>query len=253
MVDIINPLGVSWGVWFATLGIAFMAGVSKSGLKGLIMVGIPVLAGLYGAKESTGILLPFLIFGDILAINLYYKHANYRHMLRLLPFAVIGVLVAVAVGRFINDKQFAIIMASVILVGLGLILLNDLMAREKSIFQHRVVSPLFGLGGGFATMIGNMAGPIFSLYLLSLKLPKKEFIGTGAMFYLTLNLFKVPFHFLSWGTMSWASVGMNLVMLPAVIAGFAVGSHIVRYIPEAWYRYLVVAMTAAAAVMLYFR
>lgn len=253
MLEIINPLGVSWGVWFATLGIAFMAGVSKSGLKGLIMIGIPIMAGLYGAKLSTGILLPFLIFGDLMAIHLYYKHANYRHMIKLLPYAVIGILAAVFTGSFINDKQFAVIMATVILVGLGLILLNDLLAREKSILQNRFVSPLFGLGGGFATMIGNMAGPIFSLYLLTLKLPKKEFIGTGALFYITLNLFKVPFHFTVWGTMTWASVWMNVVMLPAVFLGFATGSRIVNYIPETWYRYLVLAMTAAAAVMLYFK
>ena len=253
MFEILNPLAVSWPVWFATLGIAFMAGVSKSGLKGLIMIGIPILAGLYGAKQSTGILLPFLIFGDIMAIHLYFKHANYRHMVRMLPFAVVGILVAVYTGKYINDRQFTHVMATVVLVGLVLILVNDLSKSKESILKHKAISPIFGLGGGFATMIGNMAGPIFSLYLLTLRLPKKEFIGTGAMFYLTLNLFKVPFHMASWGTITLKSLWMNVVMLPVVVLGFAVGSRIVRYIPEHIYRYLILVVTAVSAAMLYFK
>ncbi|MFT3741061.1 MAG: sulfite exporter TauE/SafE family protein [Breznakibacter sp.] len=253
MYEIINPLAVSWPVWFGTLGIAFFAGVSKSGLKGLIMIGIPILAGLYGAKQSTGILLPFLIFGDILAIRLYFKHANYRHMVKMLPYAVVGILLAVYTGKYINDKQFTHVMATVVLVGLALIVVNDLSKSNESILKHKAISPIFGMGGGFATMIGNMAGPIFSLYLLTLRLPKKEFIGTGAMFYLTLNLFKLPFHFVSWGTMTWQSLWMNVVMLPVLLLGFVAGSRIVRYIPEKLYRHLILLVTSISAIMLYWK
>ncbi len=59
--SIINPLQVSWGIWFITLGCAFINGLSKSGLKGVGMVTIPILAYFYGGMMSAGLLLPFLI------------------------------------------------------------------------------------------------------------------------------------------------------------------------------------------------
>lgn len=102
-------------------------------------------------------------------------------------------------------------------------------------------------------MIGNLAGPVFSLYLLTLKLPKKEFIGMGAMFYLTLNIFKIPFHIWSWHTITFDTLQMNLVMFPIVLIGFALRSRMVRIIPESAYRYFVLGITAISALMLYFK
>ena len=37
------------------------------------------------------------------------------------------------------------------------------------------------------------AGPIFAIYCLAVGLPKLEFVGTGAWFFLIVNAFKVPF------------------------------------------------------------
>ena len=73
MYDILNPLHSDWTTWSLTLLCAFLVGVSKSGLKGTGMLAIPVLAHLYGGKASVGILLPFLIMGDLLAVKFYFK------------------------------------------------------------------------------------------------------------------------------------------------------------------------------------
>ncbi|MBN2519888.1 MAG: sulfite exporter TauE/SafE family protein [Bacteroidales bacterium] len=253
MVDFINPLNVSWGVWFVTLFAAFLAGLSKSGIKGIVMIAIPVLANIYGAKESTGILLPFLIFGDLFALNIFYKSCKIKIILKLLPYAVIGVLIAVFVGNRLDNRHFSFIIASILLVCVILILYFDLTRQKVSIFEHRIVSPLFGLGGGFATMMGNLAGPIFNLYLVSMKLPKKEFIGTGALFFLILNLFKVPFHFFSWGSITTSSLQMNIVMVPAIYIGSLLGSKIVNYISDNVYRYFILIVTSISAVLLFFK
>ena len=39
----------------------FILGMSKAGLKGLGIIVVAILANVYGAKASTGILLPLLI------------------------------------------------------------------------------------------------------------------------------------------------------------------------------------------------
>ena len=253
MSQLFNPMSLSWSVWFITLAVAFLAGLSKSGLKGIVMLGIPVLAFLYGAKQSTGILLPFLVMGDLLAIKMYWAHADWKHVVKLLPFAVVGVLIAVFTGNYIDDRQFKVSMATILLLCILLILYNDLRKSPNSILHHPKVLPVFGLAGGFATMIGNLASPVFSLYLLTLKLPKKEFIGTGAMFYLTLNLFKLPFHVWTWNTITLSSFQMCFFMLPVVVLGFVIGSRLVRLIPESAYRYFILIVTAISSFMLYFK
>jgi uncharacterized protein len=251
MLELINPLNVTWYVWFMTLFVAFIAGVSKSGLKGLVMIGIPILAQLYGAKESTGIILPFLIFGDLFALREYSKSSNKGMVYKLFPYAIIGILGGTFAGNYLNNEQFTFAIASIILVCVGLIIYTEFKPIKGSIFDHPIVSPIFGLAGGFATMVGNLAGPIFSLYFLSMKLTKRQFIGTGALFYLFLNLFKVPFHCISWGTINRSSFQMNLVMLPAVYLGSIVGEKVVNYIPEKEYRYFILTVTAISAVLLY--
>ena len=50
-----------------------------------------------------------------------------------------------------------------------------------------------GMLAGFLTMVGNIAGAVASVYLLSMGLEKREFMGTGAWYYLIGNTVKVPF------------------------------------------------------------
>ena len=89
-----------------------------------------------------------------------------------------------------------------------------------------------------------------AVYLLSMRLPKNEFIGTAAWFFLVINLFKVPFHVFVWETISWQSVKLNLIALPVIIAGVYLGIWLVKRINEKYYRWLVIGMTLLAAAAL---
>ena len=248
--SILNPLQVTWGVWLITLGCAFINGLSKSGLKGVGMVTIPILAYFYGGMMSTGLLLPFLIFGDIFALRYYHRSAKWKQVKKLLPWALVGILVALLVGKMVNDATFRNIIAIIVFICLGIIILFDILGKKVDFSKSRSLSGLTGLSGGFATMIGNAAGPIFDLYLLSMRLPKINFIGTGAVFYLTLNIIKLPLHFFIWKSVTLLSLQMNLVMIPAVFLGAVAGKKIVGYIPEKAFRYFVVLVIAVSALLL---
>ena len=252
MYDILNPLHSDWTTWSLTLLCAFLVGVSKSGLKGTGMLAIPVLAHLYGGKASVGILLPFLIMGDLMAVKFYFKSGNIKLILKLIPWAVIGILTAVFVGNRINDTQFKHTIAIAILICLVLLLYNEFKSKAN-ISSSKIFSGSLGLAGGFATMIGNAAGPIFNLYLLSMRLPKEVYIGTGAWFYLFLNVFKIPFHILSWNTIDLSTLQLNFVMLPVLVIGAFLGKKIVSYIPEKPYRYLIFTIISLSAIVLFFK
>jgi uncharacterized membrane protein YfcA len=253
MLEILNPLHTTWNTWFITLFCAFLIGISKSGLKGVSMVAIPALAFLYGGKASVGIMLPFLIMGDALALAFYFKSGKIKHILKLIPWAIIGVLIAVYVGNQINDQQFTTTIAIAILVCLVLLIYNEFRKSKVNLTNNKVFSGSLGLMGGFATMMGNAAGPIFNLYLLSVRLPKESYIGTGAWFYIFLNCFKVPFHVISWQTINWQTIQLNMIMFPALFIGALIGKKVVSYIPERSYRYLIFAVILLSAILLLFK
>jgi uncharacterized membrane protein YfcA len=247
---ILNPLNVSWGVWFITLGCAFINGLSKSGLKGIAMVTVPVLAYYYGGMTSTGIVLPFLIIGDIFALRYYHRSAQWQQVKKLLPWAIAGIFLAVLVGKMVNDSIFRNIIAIIVFLCLALMFIFDLTGKKADLSKSKPLSIFTGLSGGFATMIGNAAGPIFDLYLLSMRLPKINFIGTGAIFYLTLNFIKLPLHIFVWKSVTLSSLQMNFVMIPAVYLGTMVGRKIVSLIPEKAFRYFVLIVIAISAFLL---
>ena len=253
MTEILNPLNISITVWLLTLVSAFLVGLSKSGIKGIGMVTIPLMVYLYGAQASVGILLPILVFGDIMALIQYHKSGRFKEILRLFPFAAVGIIVAVLVGSYINDKQFRDAIAGVLLLSLVIMLFNEIRGKKESLSNSIFFRSFFGITGGFATMIGNAAGPIFNLYILSMRMPKNSFIGTGAWFFLALNLFKVPFHVFSWHTITTQTFQMDILMIPGIIVGAIAGKRIVKLIPEKAYRLFIYVVIFLSSVMMFFK
>ena len=62
----------------------------------------------------------------------------------------------------------------------------------EAVLDRKWFTGLMGLLAGFGTVVGNAAGPAMSIYLLSKKLDKHEFIGTSAWLFFLVNSSKVP-------------------------------------------------------------
>jgi len=71
---------------------------------------------------------------------------------------------------------------------------------------------MIGMTAGVTTMLANAAGPVMTAYLLAMRLPKHEFIGTGAWYFLMINCLKVPFS-MNLGFINPMSLKINLAML----------------------------------------
>ncbi|PHI19968.1 hypothetical protein CEQ90_10485 [Lewinellaceae bacterium SD302] len=235
---------------YALFGAAFIMGLAKSGIKGLTMLAVPLLALNFGAKASTGLLVPILLAGDILAVIYYRRSANWKYVFRLIPAAVIGVVVAVVVGDWVNERTFQLIVSIVVLLSLGLIIYLERYPLDPKITQNRLPAFIAGLAGGFTTMIGNVGGPVMNVFLLSMRLPKLEFLGTAAYFFLLINIVKFPFHYFIWNTVSARTLLQDLITFPVIAIGFFIGIQIVKRIPEREFRYLVIVVTAVVAVRL---
>ncbi|MDB4334794.1 sulfite exporter TauE/SafE family protein [bacterium] len=252
-IDIINPLQTSWATWGVTILCAMIIGISKSGLKGFGMITIPILANLYGGMLSTAIILPFLVFGDTYALYFYRASAEWKYIKKVYPWALVGIAVALVIGKFISDSQFRYAIAISVLICLIILVYKELKGGKMDFVKRDWFSTTLGLSGGFATMIGNAAGPIFNLYLLSMRLPKNTFIATGAWFFLTLNLIKIPLHLWVWDSMNMKTLQLNFVLLPTLLAGATFGKYLVKKIPERPYRIFVIVTMGVTSILLFFK
>ena len=98
-------------------------------------------------------------------------------------------------------------------------------------------------------MMANAAGPIFAIYLLSLSVPKMEFVGTGAWFFLLLNTLKVPYSY-QMGLIGFDTLSINLVLIPLIPLGLLIGKAIVGRLPQKAFNTIVLVFTAIAAIRL---
>lgn len=244
--------GASFSGWAMALSAAFLIGISKSGLKGLSLFNVTLLALAFGAKSSTGIIMPFLVLGDILAVVYYNRHAQWRPILKILPWMVIGILLGVLVGKDLPERLFKIAMVIIIFISLGLMVFWDIR-KSKTVPKHWTFASGSGILAGLTTMIGNMAGPFTNLYFLMLRLPKNEFVGTAAWLFFITNLFKVPFHVFVWKTITLETLVLNLKLFPALLLGFFIGARVLKYFNDSHYRKFILIVTAIGAIAILFK
>lgn len=251
MLEGINLPELSTIQWFLVVLAAVLIGASKTGISGAGMISIPVLAAIFGGKMSAGLVLPMLSIADIFAVSYYNRHAQWKYVLKLLPWSVLGIFLGIYVGDKISDTFFKQLIGIIVISSIAIMIWQDVRKKKINIPDYWWFAALMGFAGGFATMIGNAAGGIMALYLLSMRLPKNTYIGTGAWFFFVINLFKIPFHIFIWKTITLDSFAFDVVMIPALAIGALLGVKIVKLIPEKAYRIFIIVITLISALFLF--
>ncbi|WP_372649280.1 sulfite exporter TauE/SafE family protein [Draconibacterium sp.] len=236
--------------WILLAVCGMLVGMSKVGVPGVSMLVVPTLALIFGGKASTGILLPMLMMADLFGVGYYHRHAEWKYLWKLLPWAFVGIGIALWVGEVVNDTWFKNIIAILVFLCIGLMLWRDRKKGQNLFPDTWWFSATMGVLGGFATMIGNVAGPIFAIYLLAMHLPKNSFIGTGAWFFLIVNFSKFPLHIFVWKTINLDTLTLDLMLLPAIAFGAFAGIKMVQKISDKLYRTAVIIVTALSAFLL---
>jgi hypothetical protein len=237
---------------FAALG-AFMVGVSKAGITGLSILSIALFNHVFpSSKQASGLVLPLLIFGDFVAVFAYRKHTQWHYLWRLFPWTAAGVVLGyLTLGR-ISDHT-ARIMIGWIIVSLAALSFWRRYAsapngNEAAIFYWPVAA-LIGVTAGFITLVANAAGPLMAIYLVAMRLPKMEYVGTAAVFFMLLNLFKVPF-MVDLGLITVQSFSFNLALAPAVLIGALAGRWLLKRVNQNLFEQLVLLLSAIGGILL---
>ena len=131
----------------------------------------------FGAKPSTGLMLPVLCFADVIGVSYYRRQAEWNYIIRLLPMAIAGFFLALWVDNMIPASEFKHLMGACLALVLAVMLWSQWKGKENLLIDKWWYSPLFGLLGGFTTMIGNpfvLIGAFLGIRLVKF-LPEKGF------------------------------------------------------------------------------
>ena len=235
--------------WIIVLLGATMIGFSKTGVPGSGIIIAPLMASAMAAKDSTGFTLVMLAMADVLAILYWRRHVNWSHLGRLLPWTFVGVVIGYLLMDHISDKQLKIIMGVLILAFLGVSWWRDRYVKQEKLPTHWLFTAMMGMLAGSTSMMANAAGPVMVIYLMAMRLPKNEFIGTRAWFFWILNLSKLPFSS-RLGFITTASLLTNAALIPCILIGGFLGVVLVNRIPQKAFTTVVKALTVVAAIYL---
>lgn len=236
--------------WLLAVAGALGLGISKAGFPGMSLVHVVVFAFIFGARTSTGIILPMLIAADVVAVRAFRQHAQWTYIRRMLPATIVGVVIGFVLMGRLDESLFEPIIGTIVLL---LVVMQVARMARPGLFSDVPHSHAFawamGLLAGVTTMLANAAGPIFVVYALAVGLPKYELVGTGALFFFIVNLSKVPFS-AGLGLIGPQTLSLNLVLLPVVFTGIAIGRWLTHRVPQRLFDGLLLAFAAVAALRL---
>jgi uncharacterized membrane protein YfcA len=201
-----------------------LVGLAKTSVGGLGLLAVAVFAAVLPSRSSTGVLLPLLLVGDVMAVRSYRAHADWKALWRLMPAVGAGI----GLGTVFLSRVDDVVMRHTlgwVLLGLIVMQLGLQWSRSRTSTSapapapasattsapagdqvqpgaHRAAHWGYGSLAGFTTMVANSGGPAMSLYLLSAKYSMLGYLGTYSWFFFLVNAFKVPF-----------SVGLHLIDL----------------------------------------
>ncbi|AIS01645.1 sulfite exporter TauE/SafE family protein [Streptomyces glaucescens] len=244
---------------FAALALAaLLVGFSKTAVSGANTISLAVFAAVLPARASTGVLLPLLIAGDVLAVLTYRRHAHWPTLWRLFPAVAAGVVVGTL---FLTRADDGVVRAS---IGVILLVMAALTVWRRHTAEQaaepdagptragRVKARCYGVLGGFTTMVANAGGPVMSMYLLSAGFRKLGFLGTSAFFFLIVNVSKVPFS-VGLGLIDGTSLLLDAALVLFVLPGALLGTWAVHRINQRLFERLVIAATVLGALQLLLR
>ncbi|MFE7071397.1 sulfite exporter TauE/SafE family protein [Streptomyces sp. NPDC057620] len=251
---------------FAALAAAaLLVGFSKTAVSGANTVSLAIFAAVLPARASTGVLLPILIVGDVLAVLTYRRHAHWPTLWKLFPAVAAGVVVGTVFLVWADDAMVRTSIGAILLFMAGVTVWRRRKAEAEAggaetdeepdsvaTRTGRIKARSYGVMGGFTTMVANAGGPVMSMYLLSAGFRKLGFLGTSAFFFLIVNVSKVPFS-VGLGLIDGHSLLLDAALAAFVLPGALIGKWAVDRINQRLFERLVIAATILGGLQLLLR
>lgn len=238
--------------WLGIIAVALMVGMAKAGLSATVMLAVPLLATIISGKGSTGMMVSMFIVGDVFAVLFYKQNVNWTILKNLALWVIVGVLLGTVVGGYVPAEQFTYLVSGSVLICLILLVYMEVKKDTIHVPETMWFYALTGIACGLTSMIGNMAGPIFAVYLLAKRLDKKNYMGTVAVFFFMMNLIKLPLQIFFWHNITKDIMAGVVLMIPIILIGAFIGKYLIRIMNERVFKNVILIMTAITSIKLFF-
>ncbi len=232
---------------------AILIGINKTGVPGIGTLPVIILALSFDARLSTGLQLVMLCTADLMAVAYYRQYADWKLVLRLLPWALGGIGMGAVALEYLDDSWMRPVIGGIILLMVAIHFSQQYLLRnDDRVPRHWAFTAFFGLMAGFTTQMANAGGPVMAIYLLAMRLPKNNYIGCCAWYFLILNYLKLPIFVLQ-ERITWASFRADLAMLPVVLLGAWCGVWILKKIPQRGFEWIIQILAVIGALVVIFK
>ncbi len=209
----------------AVIGVCLL-GISKGGFLGMGVMALPLMSLFVPPLQAAAIILPTALAQDVLTLWAYWRQWSVWNLKLMLP--------SMLVGMFFAWLMAASLSAAHIRLAIGIIATLFVLRHWLSgRFERYTPKPnaatgiIFGVIGGFTTMLANAGGPAWQMHLLPQKIDKMPYVGTVAILFATSNIFKVP-GFATLGFITRENMLVGLALVPIAIASNYAGIWLVR-------------------------
>jgi uncharacterized membrane protein YfcA len=229
-----------WFVATALVAVSLL-GLSKGGFFGLGTMGLPLLSLFVPPLQAAAILLPTVLAQDALTVWTYRRTWSKENLQVLIPSLGVGIAIAYLFAASFSAADLRLAIG--VIIG-AFVLRHWLGTRFDSLAPRpsRMTGILWGVVGGFTTMLANAGGPAWQMHLLPQKLEKYTYVGTITMLFAASNTFKIP-AYNALGVLTWNNLATGAVLLPVAIMANYAGIWLVRRTPtELFYRIAYVLM-----------
>ena len=224
-------------------------GIAKSGLGGSIsLISVPLMTVVMPLNQALAVILPILIFSDIIAVYRFRREFDFSTLKLIVPFAALGIIIGSFTFKYFSEDLLKLIVGI-----MGFLFAGHyfLFKKEKKIPAKKnfLKGAIFSSIAGFSSFCVHAGGTPTSIYLLPLRLKKEIYVGTTIIFFTFVNLIKLPLYiYLS--MMNFDTLYQSALLLPLAITGIFIGYKLLKIIDENLFYNIIYALILVSSTKL---
>ena len=224
-------------------------GIAKSGLGGSIsLISVPLMTVVMPLNQALAVILPILIFSDIIAVYRFRREFDFSTLKLIVPFAALGIIIGSLTFKYFSEDLLKLIVGI-----MGFLFAGHyfLFKKEKKVptKKNLLKGAIFSSIAGFSSFCVHAGGTPTSIYLLPLRLKKEIYVGTRIIFFTFVNLIKLPLYiYLS--MMNFDTFYQSVLLLPLAITGIFIGYKLLKIINENLFYNIIYALILVSSTKL---
>ena len=206
-------------------------GIAKSGLGGSIsLISVPLMTIVMPLSQALAIILPILIFSDLIAVYRFRKEFDLSTLKLIVPLAGIGIFIGSLSFSYFSEDLLKIIVGTMGFLFAGHYFLFK-KNKEKKSNKNLLKGGICSMIAGFTSFCVHAGGTPTSIYLLPLRMRKETYVGTRVIFFTFVNLIKLPFY-IKLSMVNFETFKQSVILFPLAVVGIFIGYRILKTINE---------------------